>query len=285
LSLEGKGKESMSDEVLLFNNRISALFRGTEYRPVSNREEMERACRLVYRRYLWRGYLSPDYPYPFKISLHNALPQTVTFIALLRREVVATAVLIPDSPLGLPMEQVYKAEIDSLRNQHRKIAEVSMLASNPDVIGKYVSMMLGCSKLFVMLGLFKVLFDYACEKLGLDDLCIAIHPRHLSTYRFLLFERFGETKAYPGAGGNPAVAKRLDIKQAQEKCRPRRNLYRMFFVRKTNSGVFEQKITLTPSDLRYFFVEKTDIFKRATPSQMDYVRCWYPDYDFNSICA
>jgi hypothetical protein len=274
----------MPKEEVLFSEKIAAVAKETEYRLAHDREELEKAYRLVYREYLWRGYLKRDYPYPFKISLYNALPQTVTFVAVLMGEIIATVTLIPDSPLGLPMDQIYKSEIDLLRDQHRKIAEVSMLASNTEAFGKGISMMLNSSKLFLIFSLFKVLFDYGREKLDIDDLCIAIHPKHSLTYRFLFFESFGETKAYPGVAGNPAVAKRLDIRKAEEKCESRKGLYRMFFVRRTRSVVFEKKVTFTPSDLHYFFVEKTDIFKDATQSQRNYLRCCYPDYDFESLC-
>src|SRR5204862_2013988 len=83
--------------------------------------------RLLYRCYLRRGYVSP-HPSGIRFNLRMADPETITFIALSKGVVIATMSLFMDGEQGLPMDEAFKAEIDGLRSQGRKIVEVGALA-------------------------------------------------------------------------------------------------------------------------------------------------------------
>lgn len=261
---------------------VRQLLRETDFKPAENRAELEEAYFLAYHEYLKRGY-TRRHPSKLKISIYNALPQTATFIAKTRERVISTVTLIVDSSLGLPMDEIYKEELDGLRRKGRKLAEVSMLASDTGMFGKGISLMLNSGKLLLIFNLFKLLFDYAREAAGVQDLCIAIHPKHNITYRYLLFKELGGLKHYRVANGNPAIAKRVDLTTIEDECKERKGLYRMFLARKTEMDKFNRKITLSPSDLKYFFVQKTDIFKKATEEQLNYLKQCYPSYDLASI--
>jgi hypothetical protein len=201
---------------------------------------------------------------------------------VVENEVLSTATIIPDSPLGLPMDELYKPELDILRQQNKKICEIGMLASNTDLFEGGVSLMLNSKKMFLIFYLFKCVFDYALNVLKLDCMCITINPKHALTYDFLLFNDIGGLKNYDSVNGAPAIAKCLDLNNAEKECREKKKegLYHMFFLKKTAAEKFDSRIILTPSDLDYFFVDKTQVFKKATPLQLEFIKTCYPAYSF-----
>jgi len=145
--------------------------------------------------------------------------------------------------------------------------------------------MLYSKKMFFIFFLFKLIFDYARHILKLDYICITVNPKHKLTYDFLLFQDLGELKTYHQVNGAPAIGKFLDLNTVEEECKKqhKEGLYKMFFSHNTDPTKFSGKIILTPEDLRYFFVEKTDIFKEASPFQLEYIKKCYSTYNFSEI--
>jgi len=273
-------------QIDIFNEQQlpQTLVENVEYRVARTREELEAAYSLVYREYFKRGYIKLDGE-RLKLSIFNALPQTTTFIALLDNRIVATATVVPDSPLGLPMDKIYHEEVCLLRQTSDKICEVSMLASDTELFQGGVSMMLNAKKLFFIFNLFKIIFDYARELAKLNYICITINPKHNLTYEYILFRDLGGLKQYDTVNNAPAIAKYLDLEASKAECQRlnKPGLYQMFFVRRTHPEHFARKAFLSPADLKYFFVDKTDIFKRAASIQIAHLKSCYPAYDFSKI--
>lgn len=264
---------------------VRTFLENIEYRIISTREELEQAYYLVYKEYLKRGYLKENF-IQMHFSIFNSLPQVTTFGAVAgSKDIIATATVIPDSPLGLPMDELYNEELNALRKEKKKICEISMLASNTELFQNGISMMLNAKKMFFIFFLFKRIFDYVKEYLHLDFICITINPKHRLTYEFLLFRDLGVLKTYAKVNGAPALGKYLNLNTAEEECKKRgkQGIYKMFFAQKSNHSAYSQKMIFTPEDLRYFFVEKTDIFKNAPPEHLEYIKACYPDYDFSEI--
>jgi hypothetical protein len=254
------------------------------FRVVQTREELEQAARLVHQEYAKRNYVAGS-TVPLKLSRFNALPQTTTFIALMGDEVIGTVTLIPDSPLGLPMDSIYREELEGLRRQGRRLAEVSMLAVRTDLFGRGVFLMLNSKKLFLVFNLFKLLFDYVRFLTSITTLCIAVHPKHDLIYRFLFFHDLAGERVYPGANKNPAIAKILDLHLAVEECRAanRLGIYRLFVTKRSKPDQLAQKLLLTPEDLQHLFVKQTSVLERATPEQLRHLQQCYPSYRFSEI--
>jgi len=263
---------------------LDTFLEAIDYRVARSREDLENSFTLVYREYLKRGYVKES-DSKLKLSIYNALPSTTTFVAMLEKEVIVTATLIPDSPLGLPMDTLYHEELNVLRQQNKKICEISMLASNTGLFTSGTSMLLNSKKMMLIFYLFKVIFDYAKDMVKLDHICITINPKHSLTYDFLLFKDLGGLKTYRNANDAPAIAKHIDITMAEQECRQKNKegLLAMFFLKKTDMEKMAGRITLNPLDLTYFFVEKTDIFKAAPLLQLGYIKDCYPGYDFGVI--
>ena len=272
---------------MIDNVTMKSLFEGIEYRVARSREELEKAYRLVYQEYRKQGYLDENTA-NLQASVYNALPQTTTFVALIDDVVTATATIIPDSPLGLPMDDLYQAELDDLRAQGKQLCEVSMLASSSELFGEGISLMLNAKKMFLIFFLFKYIFDYVRIKMDMDYICIAVNPKHANTYDSLFFRNLGGgTKYYSKVNGAPAIAKYLNIQTVDQQCitNGRQSLYKMFLTEPANLDKFRDKVQLGPEDLRYFFVEKMKIFKDASPEQLSYLKSCYPSYDFSRIIA
>ena len=165
---------------------------------------LDQAFRLQHDQYVAHGYMDP-HPTGWRLSLYNALPETRVFVARLRDRVVATMTLIPDSPLGLPMDEIYKNELKQLRDEGRHLAEVSGLA----LAHAYQS-----SGIAILLRLTRMMVIQAVQTES--DLCIAVNPHHAMFYRKAFhFQDIGGLKQYRKVNSAPAVALRLDLALAR----------------------------------------------------------------------
>src|SRR6185295_16483461 len=125
------------------------------------------------------------------------------FVARIDGAVSATLSLLRDSTRGLPVDALYRGELSALRAGGRRLAEVSALAVGRPWRGATLTLM---RPLVQLVGI------YARDIGGVDELCIAVHPRHAPFYeRSLGFTRFGAEKPYDAVNGAPAVGLRLDL--------------------------------------------------------------------------
>ena len=255
-------RRSRAAEVLEVGGELSI-------RAAGSRDELEQAYRLVYLSFLQRDYIRASAS-ELRLSYFNALPETVTFIAELRGEIIATVTLVPDSPAGLPMDEIYRHEIQALRDQGRRLAEVTMLADRRHEMRRALP---------VVLLLMKRVFDYSTLVLNANDLCITINPRHETYYRrFLLFQQLGGLKSYPSVRNNPALAERLDLDRVREECEGNDRLLTQFFTDRTPMGTLRERYVMTAEDVQRFFVDLTDTFRDAPADQIAYLTRLHPEY-------
>jgi hypothetical protein len=173
-----------------------------EYSLACDTASLDAAFRLTHDQYVGRGYMAP-HASGRRLSLYHALPTTKVFVARVAGHVVGTISLVEDSPLGLPMEELYADEVNRLREQRRRVSEVSALAMDPGSITHGT---------IAVLGLIRMAELYAAEVARLDDVCISVNPRHVGFYRkFLGFELIGPRRSYHRVNGAPAEALRLDL--------------------------------------------------------------------------
>jgi hypothetical protein len=121
--------------------------------------------------------------------------------------------------------------------------------------------------------------------LGHDYMCVAIHPKRNLLFNELLFRDIGVLKSYPCANYAPALGKYLDVHcVAEEFSKPGKEaMYDIFVRHTTDLGLFSGKFKLSIEDLRYFFVEKNDIFKFTPPSLREFVQSCYPESEFIAL--
>ena len=250
-----------------------------EYKMVANREELEKSAALLYREYQLRGWVQRRYNKSgLRLTLYNALPETRIFIALKGKEAIGTITVIPDSPMGLPMDKAYKDIIDPLRRQKRRICEVGQLATRNDLFGKGLFSMFNFKKLNFIFTLFNCVFQYTCRKIHMDNLCIVVNPKAM-LFKFLPFETMGIARYYGmdrrSVNRKPLAAKQLDLRTTEERVKHRQGLHKIFYGEKFSLEFFDHPHRMTPEDLRYFFTEKSDAFQEAEPQELDYILSCY----------
>lgn len=164
-------------------------------------DEVLAAARLVHDSYVGRG-LMPPHPAGVRIVPHQALPETITFVAKHHDEVIGTISLVVDAKMGLPMEKIYGDEVAALRAEGKRVAEAGAQCIKPEYRHTGVSFLLS-----------KLMITTAREALGVDDLLIAVHPNAAELYEAtLLFVRTGPVRCYPGLNEKAlAVMLRLDL--------------------------------------------------------------------------
>jgi hypothetical protein len=176
-----------------------------ELKIASTREERQGAFELIYRSYLRAG-LCTDNEFNLRATPYQLLATTDIFVAKHRDEVISTVSLVRDGELGLPMEEIYPKEVAERRAAGVRVAEVSCLADRRRDTSRFFALFVDLSRLMAQLAV----------KTDVDELLIAVHPRHVPLYqRYMAFRRLGDQRAYPAVQANPAVALVLNFSQAQ----------------------------------------------------------------------
>lgn len=251
-------------------------------------ELFEQAFALVHDQYVASGYMA-RHPRGWRLSLYNALPSTKVFVARQGDRVVGALTCIPDSPLGLPMDEIYRGETDVLRAAGRRLAEVSALAIDPAWRSMGVA---------VMMRLVRMIVIYAAEIACLDDIVIAVNPSHAAFYRRgLHFRSIGGLKEYEKVNGAPAVGLRFELSLARALIRELREghpicreMYRFVFGPEACADAIAALLealprsSLTRGQFAHFFGDH-DLLQRATPENRRLVESFYDceDQDLASL--
>lgn len=170
-------------------------------RIASSRADREAAFRLVYNAYLQAG-LATSNSFGLRVTPYHLLPTTEIFIATYQEEVIFTLSLIIDGDLGIPLEAVFPEEVAERRQQGILVSEVSCLADRR-------ANFRGSFPVFVRLC--RLMAQYAWRR-GVDELLIAVHPRHAKFYqRFMHFHPIAPERSYPTVQNHPAVALGLNF--------------------------------------------------------------------------
>jgi hypothetical protein len=154
------------------------------------------------------------------------------------------------------MECVYADEVARRRQEGLNLAEVSCLADRRRHFRGFFPVFAQLSQLMAQ----------HARRRGLDELLVAVHPRHARFYqRFMAFERIGEKRAYPTVKNHPAVALSLNFDRLD---RNRPKCFSTFF----GQWLPEEELRPRPisSAQREFFRNMVDPAFRAVPlEEMD----------------
>ena len=201
------------------------------FRTATSPEDYLAAFNLVYKIFLKTGYIKAS-PTPFRLAPQHCNENSRVFIGLHNEKSIEKLVysisIFPDSIDGLPMDMVFRKELDELRKQGRFLVEAGHLAADSSYKMNTMNV--------PMLGN-KILHQYAHKHLRADDIVIAVHPKYQWFYEeLLLFEKLSEIESYAYANNNPAVAMRLDLKtmktrykKAYKNIALNKSMYHFFF--------------------------------------------------------
>jgi hypothetical protein len=204
----------------------------------STRREREATFELAYRSYLRAGLCAPN-ELGIRITPYQLLPSTDIIFAELRGEIISTLSLVRDGELGLPLEAIYKDEVQARRRAGCRLAEVSCLADRRQEPARFFGLFCELARVMVQMAVYE----------GLDQLLIAVHPRHARMYqRAMAFESFGINRSYPAVNGNPAVALGLPLRTARHM---EVEKWRRFVGDPLPASIIQQK-PINAVDQRYF---------------------------------
>lgn len=243
--------------------------------------QLARAWALVYGVYLAKGFakISEDH---LSYGLHDALPETATFLVERAGQAVAALTVVPDSPCGLPADTVHGAELAGLRVPGRKLCEIANLASVDSENHRGAETL---NHLFRLSWLLARRLDQA------TDLVIRVSPQHQSLFeRRLLFRPVSPVRPEGGPGGSPGLLMSLDLTVAEERFRDKygsgpRSFYRFFVDPDTEPALVAWlrgcRRPLTEVTLRRFFVDARPLIPKSSQSARAYLAGCYPGFSLD----
>lgn len=137
---------------------------------------------------------------PYYYNYYTLLPDTAHCVCMEQEDIISSVSLaFDDAAHGLPMDIVYNNELRDLRNNNKRLVEVTFLATD-----------MRYQKNNIFHYLVQTVFWYLLSR-DIDYICITVHPKQASFYkRFFGFENIGGEKIYPRVD-KKAVALTLDI--------------------------------------------------------------------------
>ena len=220
----------------------------------------EQAYHLVYEQYLARGYTRSKKS-GLWLSLYDGLEDTTTLVIEKENEVVRTLTLVPDGPMGLPADDLFRDLLDNLRAVGR-LGEVSAFAVNPERGGR-IDSAIALINAAALLG----------TRHGLTHFVITVNPRHVSFYRRGLgFQPVGEQRSYDKVDGAPARLLVADLKEAIRglRMRPGRagNLFNKFWTPDQSREIAVKLVgahrPMSVEQLQHFYLVKTPLWHKAS---------------------
>jgi hypothetical protein len=165
-------------------------------------QDVKAALRLVYRAYLDKGLIRPN-PYAMRVTPYHLSPETEVFMASVHGQPACSVSLVRDGKWGLPMESLFREEVSCRRAEGFVCAEASCLADRRK----------NQTRSFPLVARLMNFTIQCAEYRGIDQLMIAVHPKHSRFYqRFLGFQQITtDERAYDAVCNSPAVALALDI--------------------------------------------------------------------------
>ena len=206
-------------------------------RIADTKSKQHQVSALISKMYSWRGYRL-DTPEAF------LNPNQTTLQACNGKDTLGTLTLNVDSTNGLLADELYRKEIDALREHGRVVCELTGLA---------VSARFGSNELLA--SLFHLLHILGRRMYAATDAVIEINPRHSAYYQRLLgFRQIGERRLC-GRVDAPAVLLHIETDFVEEQiaryadCRRRadRSLYPYFFSSEEAEQLNQRLLKLSPA--------------------------------------
>lgn len=241
---------------------------------VANKLELrKKAYKLLYYNYLKSG-LAKNTSSGLWLSIYDALPETTTIIAEDEKgQIMGALTLVFDSPIGLPADELYNEEIDELRNAKRQICEIVSFGINSEANRSTK----------VLAGLFYCAYLFALRIKISTDFIITVNPCYKNFYcRKLLFNKLGPEKNYARVNGAPAVLLNLSLKlpgilKSKQRIFP---LYMLNYSESEELDIAERFLDMhcpmSDEEFYTFFIEKTDVWATASPTQKEFIKKVYP---------
>lgn len=159
------------------------------------------AWRLVYEVYQAAGLINPN-PWRIHMSEPACQPGVAVMVGESAGAVHSTISAIPDGPRGLPLDDVYGWELDTLRVRGCELMELGLFADRNERARTAGT---------TILELLRLAFFYGIAH-GATDIVIGVHPRRARIYaKAFGFEQAGPPTVHPHVREHAVVLLRASI--------------------------------------------------------------------------
>lgn len=164
-------------------------------RLAATRRDYLGAFGLIYRRYLSAGLITPN-AYGLRIAPHQLSRECLVVVAERRSEIVGTVSLIADGDNRLPMDRLFAAPTDRMRDRGMRLVEIGCLASAADEGGFRSPIYVALTRAAIRIA----------RDGGYDRMIAAVHPRHARFYvRAMGFRRLSAPIRDTRVNGHAAI--------------------------------------------------------------------------------
>lgn len=223
-----------------------------------NLPEVMDAWRLVYNVYVRNGYIPPN-PFRVHTSPHAINRRTAVFYSLRGPFVESTITAMLDGRGGLPLDVVYKPELDALRRKNRQLSEHGLLAHDQQIAGSQAADVIDGQRTLsareqtdrVRTCLIHLMCRTVFYSLAMNstDIVIGVHPKHARFYiRAWGFRQAGPVRRYSTVNDRPVILLRMDLSEVLR--RPEQPYVLEFLLNNPIPlDTFGQRCTFEPSEV------------------------------------
>lgn len=255
---------------------FGALPSGVKISRAITSQDLEDAYRMVHDGFVEEGYILPR-PFGLRIRLFEAMPETATFVARVAGKIVAVTSVAIDSPdLGLPSDEAFRYEIDTLRNAGRKVCEGTNWFIDPDY-----------RRTSIMTELMRCCFAHAVA-FGCTDMIADLSPTHKSFYELMAFDIIGSQRNSSFEVEDPVVLVNLAITETVETVSRLKTeddfdlaYVKVFYL---DDNPYHDKVIpwaeqaeaafMNPAFLKDLLIERSHYLEHCTPEELDLI-CWH----------
>lgn len=164
---------------------------------VASNDQIVEAEQLVRKEYYRKGYIeSVESDRHSNISSFLYRPCSITFVALWKGCLAGTVSVVQDSQAGLPMDNTFSNELNTLRNHEGGgiLGEAVQFATDQDLFERHPEIQ-GRHRRILLLNLFHLVLQHSLRD-GVTHLCLSCTPQHGRMYRMLGFRTIGDPRYY-----------------------------------------------------------------------------------------
>jgi hypothetical protein len=200
-------------------------------------------------------------------STAELLPNTTTILIFNKDKIVASLSTLLDSEFGLPVDDVFREEVDYRRKIGYKLAEIYSLGVN---VGVHESKII-LAKLFNFISIINYNIYNATQTL------ITVMPRHAKFYKEkLLFEEYGQLGFHKKTGVRCKLLAHNHSNSIQVNASYRSKTFFDYFVSDDESKAIAEMlkkiiVPISSDEFKYFYNIKPEITDSSTPEQKKYI--------------
>jgi hypothetical protein len=227
------------------------------FRVARDLKEVIASWRVVYDVYVRSGFIHPN-PYLIHTTPHVLSTSSAVFHSAIGDEVESTLTAMVDGPMGLPLDSVFRPELDAFRQRGRRLTEYGLFAhtrqlANPEMERRAEA----CKEArresearvqSSIVHLMRLAFYFALTR-NSSDFVVGVHPKHARFYtRAFGFKQIGPVKTYATVNHRAVTLLHANLEQSLQ-LDPLPHALDYCLQNPVSVEAFEERCTFRPRDL------------------------------------